>query len=474
MIASFWRNTHFLLAITASLFLIVAAISGAVLGLEAAWDRTTPQAVKLNDLTLGEVIEKIETQFEEIYEIELNTKGFLIVQGATENSFGSYYVNPNDGVILGKVKKPSSFFQFIRSLHRSLFLKETGRILMSLVSFLMVLMVVSGLFLLRKRMGGFAKLYAPVQETNFHRKKHIILGRWLWLILLSVGVTGTYLGLNRLDFFLLQQAEKQMHEPGSMTIDLNSITLNKFEKIIYPFSNTPEEQFDLNLKDRSITFQQGDLSIIQVTLKSWPKLIQKYSYALHTGEGNFLLALLLTITSFALLYFIFSGLKISSKTSWELLRFGNRKQKKPLLILYGSETGNTYGFAKLLKKRLRKEGLFADLSSMNRFRLQQNTQTVIVLTATYGEGEAPANAERFVSLFNHQIPEGIISFAVLGFGSKSYPKFCQFAVEVNALLDQHPNYNSLMPLFKVNNQEENAYHQWETLLINSIRLKNPI
>lgn len=474
MIAGFWRNTHFLLAMTASLFLIIAAISGAILGLEAAWDRTTPQAVKLNDLRLGEVIEKIETQFEEIYEIELNTKGFLIVQGATKNNFGSYYVNPNDGVILGEITKTSSFFKFIRNLHRSLFLKETGRVLMSFVSFLMILLVVSGLFLLRKRMGGFTNLYAPIQETNFHRKKHIILGRWLWLILLIVGVTGTYLGLNRLDVFLFQEAKKQIHQPGSGMINLNSIALNKFEKIIYPFSNAPEDQFDLSLKDRSIKFQQGDLSIIQVTLKPWPKLIQKWSYALHTGEGNFGLAILLTFASLALLYFIFSGLKITSKTSWELLRFGNWKQKKPLLILYGSETGNTYGFAKLLKKRLRKEGLSAGLSSMNRFRLQKNTQTVIVLTATYGQGEAPANAERFVSLFKHQVVKETIDFAVLGFGSKSYPKFCQFALEVNDLFDQHPNYNSLMPLFKINNQEESAYRQWEALLINSIRLKKPI
>ena len=66
-------------------------------------------------------------------------------------------------------------------------------------------------------------------------------------------------------------------------------------------------------------------------------------YILHTGEGNFGWALLLALTACALLYFIFSGLKIAAKSSWALLRLRARNQTTPLLILYGSETGNTYG-----------------------------------------------------------------------------------------------------------------------------------
>lgn len=472
MIVSLWRNIHFLLAITASLFLIIAALSGAILGLEAAWDKTRPQAIPLGKISLGEAKKKIEITFEEVYEIELNSKGFLIVQGSTENTFESFYFNPIDGQILGKVKKPSPFFQFVRSLHRSLFLKETGRILMSFISFFTVFLVLSGLFLMRNRMGSFFKLYAPIQESNFHRKNHIILGRWFWPLLLLVGVTGTYLGLDRLGAFTFQAEKVEKHVAKKTKIDLNKIPLHKLEKLVYPFGNAPEELFDLNLKDRSIKFQQGDLSLIQTKIKPWPQLIQRWSYILHTGEGNLGLAILLTLTGFALLYFIFSGLKIASKSSWALLRFRARNKKAPLLILYGSETGNTYSFAKHLKKRLRKEGYFANLVSMNRFRIQDNTMVVIILTATYGEGEAPANASRFISQFNRQSPKNDIDYTVLGFGSRSYPKFCQFAIQVDTLLEQHPKYSPLMPLFKINNQEERSFQQWESLLINSLQSKS--
>ena len=473
MIAGLWRNIHFLLAITASLFLIIAALSGAILGLEAAWDTTRPQAISLNKISLGEAKQKIEAQFEEVYEIELNSKGFLLVQGSAKNSYGSFYVDPKDGRILEKVKKPSPFFQFVRSLHRSLFLKETGRILMSFVSFLTVLLVFSGLFLLRNRMGSFLKLYAPIQEPNFHRKNHIILGRWFWPLVLIVGVTGTYLGLDRLGAFTFQAGKVEKHIAGEAKINLNTVSLNELEKLVYPFGNAPEEQFDLSLKDRSIRYQQGDLSLIQTKLKPWPQRLQHWSYILHTGEGNLVLALLLTLTGCALLYFIFSGLKIAAKSSWALLRLRARNQTTPLLILYGSETGNTYGFAKLLKKRLKREGYAAHLVSMNRFRIQDSTQMLVILTATYGDGEAPANASRFISQFNRQSPKNDIDYAVLGFGSRSYPKFCQFAIAVDALLEQQPKYTPLMPLFKINNQEEKTYQQWETLLINAIQSKSP-
>lgn len=466
MIAGFWRNAHFLLAITISLFLILASISGALLGIEAAMNRTAPQAVSLEEITLGEAKEKIEAQFSEVYEIEITPKGYVIVNGANNERYSSFYVNPKDGLILGEVKPPSPFFQFIRSFHRSLYLKETGRFLVSFVSFLTVLLVLSGLFLLRKRMGGFTKLYAHIKEENQHRKNHIILGRWFWLVILLVSISGAYLGLNRFGMFPSYKIKKERFVDEKILVDLDAIALKRLEKLVYPFGKGPSEEFELLLNDRFLKFQQGNLSLTEQSVKPWAQLLQKWSYTLHTGEGNMLLALILTLTACVVLYFVFSGLKIASKTSWTLLRFRIEKQKKPISILYGSETGNTYGFAKQLKKRLKKEGIIADLSSMNRFYIDENIQTIIVLTATYGEGEAPANATLFNSKFNLKEPQKIINYAVVGFGSRSYPKFCQFAVDIDTLLDNHPKYKQLMPLFKINNQEEKAYSQWETLLLN--------
>ena len=468
MIAGIWRNTHFLLAITASLFLFIAALSGAILGVEAALDRATPQAVNITSTRLGEAKESIELQFDEVYEIALSTKGFLVVQGVTGGDFGSFYVDPNKGTVLGEVIPPSPFFQFIRTVHRSLFLKKTGRILMSFVSFLLVLLVLSGLLLLRKRLGGFMQLYTPLNEQNLHRKTHINLGRWLWLIVLVVGATGTYLGLERLDVFSSLEDEKKIFPKGDVQIDLHTIPLRALEKMIYPFSQDESDVYDLILTDKTLRFQQGDFSLVEESFAPLPKLIQQWSYFLHTGEGSLPLALLLSFTALSLVYFIFSGLLIASKTSWALLSL-RRRQENSLVILYGSETGNTYRFAKQLWKQLRREDMYADLLPMNRFRLQEKTKTLIVMTATYGEGEAPSNATQFERMVCEKIAHKEINYVVLGFGSRSYPKFCQFAVDIAALLEKQAYYTPLMPLFKINNQEEKAYTQWENMLLSALK-----
>ena len=56
-------------------------------------------------------------------------------------------------------------------------------------------------------------------------------------------------------------------------------------------------------------------------------------------------------------------------------------------------------------------------------------------------------------------------YAVLGIGSKSYPKFCRFAEDINSLLSQEDNYSELYPFFKINNQDANEYLSWEKKLI---------
>lgn len=469
MIASAWRNIHFLLATFASLFLIIAALTGVILGLEAALDQTKPQAVNLNGLSLGETKNKIEALFDEVYEIELNNKGFVIVQGSIDDRFGSFYFHPIEGTVLGEVKKPSSFFQFVRNLHRSLFLKKTGRILVSLSSLLLILLVISGLFLLQKRMGGMAKLYGAIKEENAYRKGHIVLGRWLWLFVLVVGITGTYLGLNRLNAFAFVNEKTEIFIPESTKIEIKNIPLNTVEKMVYPFGNGEEETYDLILQDKALKYKQGDLTLVKQQLKPLPQILQQWAYVLHTGEGNFFFALLLTVTALGILYFIFTGLSIASKTSWALLRFSVKKEKKPVLILHGSETGNTYMFAKKLKKRLKQEGIKADLKPMNRFSIHENTQTVLILTATYGDGVAPSNATRFQSLFLNNPPQHTLQYAILGFGSRDYPKFCQFAIDVDEQCNRHPKYIELMPLFKIDKQNQSSFIQWQEMVLGCIK-----
>ena len=127
MISRIWRNTHFLLAISISLFLIIASISGVILGIEALIDQTKPQAIySLESQSLKKTMEALEDRFEDVYEIVVTEKKFVIVQGITSNGFETFYVDPKTGIKIKNVSPSNPFFNQVRSLHRSLFLKNTG------------------------------------------------------------------------------------------------------------------------------------------------------------------------------------------------------------------------------------------------------------------------------------------------------------------------------------------------------------
>ena len=92
------------------------------------------------------------------------------------------------------------------------------------------------------------------------------------------------------------------------------------------------------------------------------------------------------------------------------------------------------------------------------------------MTSTYGEGDAPSNADQFVYKFKKYKQLKTIEYTVLGFGSKSYPKFCSFAEDINSLLSQENNYSELYPFFKINNQDANEYLSWEKKIISRFDL----
>ena len=140
-----------------------------------------------------------------------------------------------------------------------------------------------------------------------------------------------------------------------------------------------------------------------------------------------------------------------------------------LIILYGTETGNSYQFAKRLAKTLRKENHSLGLTSLNNYAIFPKAKTILILTATYGDGEAPSNAERFEKRFETMVQLNPINFSILGFGSKSYPKFCQYAITLQSRLEKQDNFFSLMPLFKINNQSETDYCLWESMVVNKLK-----
>ena len=281
-----------------------------------------------------------------------------------------------------------------------------------------------------------------------------------------IAISGFYLTTERLDIFNSNKSTHYDYKAGEKYVDLDKFYLDKVKNVIYPFSSSENDTYKIQLSNRTITLQQGDNSLLSEDIHSTPFLIRAWAYWIHTGESNILIAVLLTLTSLTLIFFIISGLFISSKTSWALFKFSNIDfNEAKIIILYGSETGNTFQFAKKLLKRLNQDGIKATICSLNKYNFFPKAQVFIFMTSTYGEGDAPSNADQFAYKFKKYKQLKTIEYTVLGFGSKSYPKFCSFAEDINSLLSQEDNYSELYPFFKINNQDANEYSSWEKKLI---------
>ena len=131
MILSIWRFCHFSLAAVASLFLIIASLTGAILAFEPITDSLKNYSINnLNEISLKETLNVLDKKFKEVYEIQITNEDFVSAKVLTfSNQTEEVYLNPINGETLEKLKPKSKFFSFFTNLHRSLFFKKIGRVL---------------------------------------------------------------------------------------------------------------------------------------------------------------------------------------------------------------------------------------------------------------------------------------------------------------------------------------------------------
>ncbi|WP_271855218.1 PepSY domain-containing protein [Patiriisocius marinus] len=473
MIGSVWRYSHFLLAILSSLFLLVAAVTGAILAVEPVANTIQPyNVVPLDKVPLSQTVAALKENFTEVLDLEITSENFVKVSVFTnEGESQTIYVNPLTAERLGEAASQSAFFSFITNVHRSLFLKSIGRAFIGVASLLLCFIAVTGVFLLAQRQGGFKNWFVKVKESNFGQRYHIIFGRWFLLPLIIVGATGVFLSAEKFSLLPNTSVERKLasisseilkEEQNGKDVLFQNITLDQVRKITFPFSEDPDDFYLLELRKNELIVHQYTGKVLSEVTYPFVQLASRWSTKWHTGQGNVLWSIILFLASLSLLFFIISGFNMSIKKRKKASQFVQKwtKDEAEYIVLVGSETGSTLIFANAFAAALSQRDLSVFVCNINEYSTFRKAIHLIVFTATYGDGDAPTNARKFETLIHAIKPNQNLKFSVVGFGSLLYPNYCHFAVKVDAMLHTHECFFPLLPLVKINNQSEVAFQDW--------------
>ena len=469
MTLSFWRYTHLALAVFSSLFLFLAATTGTILAVDAVQEKIPAHRVEnFEDITLAKSLPALRKTYSEITEISIDHNQFVTLQAIdNEGNDVNAYINPLTGKTLGTPQKKSEFIQWITSLHRSLFLHETGRLFIGINAFLLFLIAISGLVLVLKRQKGIRNFFSKIIKEYFAQYYHVLLGRLALIPILIIALSGTYLSMERFHLFEnKEKTENKTEKPEAntkKTFDLKNTTLAEVTKIEFPFSDDPEDFYTFELKDRKIEVNQFTNEIISEELFPTTQLISELSLDLHTGRANSLWAIVLGLASLNILFFIYSGFAMTLKRRASRIKNKFNAGESKYILLVGSENGSSLRFANAILKQLIAYGEKAFVAQLNEYTTYPKAEHLLIFSSTYGLGDAPSNANKFVSLLDkHQQPQQI-NYSVIGFGSKSYPDFCGFANQIDSQLATQDWATPLINLQTVNDKSADEFVNWVKL-----------
>lgn len=469
-----WRAIHRWLGLTLGTLAVVLGITGAVLAVDPVQQAWQAPAAP-GDLPVATLVARVAGTVPQAEEIRRLPSGAIVVYSFDGDRPQAAYVDPADGRVLA-AWQASSLPRWVKNLHRSLLLGDTGRWGAAITALVMAVLCLSALVLLLRRMGGWRRLAGRVRGTLAQRI-HVVAGRVLLAVLCLTSLTALTMSASTLGLVELDpRAEPEVLSvltdrpalAGPQLSALQGRVVGDLRKLTLPSATDPEDTWKI-----ATTQGQGWIDRYSGLMLAWQDatLAQRvYDWAklLHTGETAWPWAVVLGVTGASVLLFWLSGVVIWWQARGQMPRIAGNAPlvQADVLIFVASEGGSTWGFAQTLHDALSKGGHRVHTAALENFRTAAATRQVFVLAATYGDGQAPAHASHALDTIA-RLDARAVPVTVLGFGDRQYPTFCAFAVALDHLLRQR-GWLALLPLECIHQQSNQQFARWGEALAQAL------
>ena len=470
------RRLHSVLGLIFGFFLLVLASSGAILSLAPVLDRV--QAPVVTSLNVADIAAKAAQANPGLTKLHRSPNGTISASVKAKLGFTTVMIDPATGKVVGTTSS-GEFLRWVKELHRSFFADITGHAVSGLSAGVMLLITVSGLFLLVLSLGGWRKVTQKVRPSLGARGWHAKLARLGVAGLFVSALTGSYMSLATFGVVNDGQSVEAAFPDKVVTgaalpvgnlMALQAIPLADLRDLTFPVKSDPTDAF-------FVATDMGEGFVDQVSGKmlNWmnyglARQLWEFIYKLHTGQGLWMVGLALGASALMVPVLSITGTLIwwNRRRAIPRLRHNARASAADLVILVGSEGGTTWGFAGALLNALHKHGLKVHVGAMNEFAEYPEAGGMILMAATYGDGEPPASAYRFFDRLARDKQK--LPVAVLAFGDRVFPSYCGYGERLAAVLE-NGGWQAFLPFTRVDRQSTTDFNAWVQILGNLLGLK---
>tara|TARA_R110001583_G_scaffold140307_3_gene292583 strand:+ start:5049 stop:7256 length:2208 start_codon:yes stop_codon:yes gene_type:complete len=454
--------------------IMVLALSGAALSVFPALEYlSAPQAEA--DMSVGVLAKRIQTSYPGVEQIRRAPSGRITAYWFDQGVPDAAVIDPATGQGVASAD-PNQVERWLTHLHRSLFLGDAGRIGMATGAAAMLVLALSGAALVARRAGGWRHWFAPLRGP-FSSRVHVEVARVAVFSLVLSSATALWMTSSTFD--LLPDGGSAPAFPISISGEsgialtklavIGDVPVAELRTLNFPYPGDATDVFTLKTDEGVGYLDQGTGELLSWTdLSGWER-VSETVYMLHTGQGAATLGLVLGLMVLGIPLMGATGVAIwlTGRRRHVQIRGNHPAGRAETILLVGSESGSTWGFAATLHAALTEAGQCVHVASMSTFAPDRyaRAERIILLAATYGNGDAPASAKGFLDRLKTLDHAPEMPLAVLGFGDRSFPAYCAFAKAV-AELAEAKKWPELMPYDTVNRQSPQDFARWGQALGN--------